>query len=292
MDIPFTVIRGVRDGPTLCITAGVHGTEYAGIEAAIRLSKEVKPEDLKGMLTIVPVVNVPAFEERSYVCPIDGVNIQGSFPGKPDGTIAHLIAYGVFNEFVSKSNYYLDFHGGDIHESEVGFAAFFEVGDPRIDAQSEKMAKALGFKYVWRTSKEGPMPKGSTWRTGPENGIPSALVELSSGDKLLPEEVSAIFEGTLNVMRQLRMIEGEPRPTEGQKIVTQLSHLAVKHGGLFHAYVKPGDVVSDGEVLGEVTNLQGEVIEKIISPKKGVILVLIHNPVVDPGEKIIYVGGF
>jgi len=291
VDIPFTVIRGVHDGPTLCITAGVHGTEYAGIEAAIRLSNKIKPEDLKGTLIIVPVVNIPGFENRSYVCPIDGVNIQGSYPGKPDGTIAQLIAYRVYNEFVAKSNYYLDLHGGDIHESEVGFGAYFEVGDAQIDSQSEQIAKALGFEYVWRTSKEGTMPKGSTWRTGPENGIPSALAELNAGDRLLPEEVSAMFDGIINVMRQLRMIEGNPSIPAEQKTVTKLIYVTVKHGGLFHAHVKPGDIVSEGDFLGEVTNLQGAVIEKTQAPAKGVVLILIHNPLVDPGEKIIYLGG-
>lgn len=290
VDVPFTIIRGARDGPTLCVTAGVHGTEYAGIEGAIRVASKVKPGDLRGTVIIVPVVNVPAFEARTYVCPIDGVNMQGSYPGKPDGTIAHLIAFRVFNEFVSKSNYYLDLHGGDIHESEIGFAAYFETGDSRVDAQSEQMAKALGFEYVWRTSKEGPMPKGSTWRTGPESGIPSALAELSSGDRLLPEEVSEMFEGILNVMRQLRMLEGEPRKREGQKILDQFTPLTVKHGGLFHAHVKLGDMVSEGDVLGEVTNLEGAVTDTVRAPTKGVVLILIHNPVVNPGDKTIYLG--
>jgi predicted deacylase len=290
VDVPFTITGGAKDGPTLCVTAGVHGTEYAGIEGAIRVAGRVKPEDLSGTLIVVPVVNVPAFEARTYVSPIDGVNMQGSYPGKPDGTITQLIAFRVFNEFVSKSNYYLDLHGGDIHESEVGFAAYFETGDSRIDAQSEQMARALGFEYVWRTSEEGPMPKGSTWRTGPESEIPSALAELSSGDKLLSEEASAMSEGILNVMRQLRMLGGEPRRREEQKVLTQFTPLTVKQGGLFHPHVMPGSMVSEGDILGEVTNLQGAVIDMVRAPTKGVVLVLIHNPVVNPGDKTIYLG--
>jgi len=201
-----------------------------------------------------------------------------------------LISYAVFREFISKSNYYLDLHGGDIHESEIGFAGFFETGNVEIDAQSEQIAKALGFEYIWRTSKDGPMPKGSSWRIAPENGIPSALAELGSGDKLLPEEVSTMCDGALNVMRHLRMIEGEARKTKGQKTVAHFAPLRVKEGGLFHAHVKPGDIVSQGDVVGEVINLQGEVVETMRSSTQGVVLALIHNPVVNPGDGTVYLG--
>jgi predicted deacylase len=290
VELPFTLIRGKRDGPTFCITAGVHGTEYAGIEAAIRLSRRVEPDRLKGTLIIVPVVNVPAFEARTYICPLDGVNIQGSFPGKPDGTIAQLIAHKVYSEFVSKSNYYLDLHGGAAHESEIAFSGFFETGDTKIDAVSEQMARALSFEYVWRTNKDGYMGKGSTWRTAPENGIPSALAEYGSGDKLLEEEVVGMYDGVINVLRQVRMLDGEPKIVKEQKILTQFVPVTARCGGMFHLHVKPGDCVTQGHELGELTGLRGEVLETVKAPVKGVVLVTIHNPVVDPGQKVVYLG--
>jgi hypothetical protein len=288
--LPFTVIRGSRDGPTICITAGVHGTEYVGIDTAIRLSNKVKPDDVRGTLIVVPTVNVPGFEARTYVSPIDGVNIQGSFPGKSNGTISHLISYTVFREFISKSDYYLDLHGGDIHESEIGFAGFFETGNRRIDARSEQMAKALGFEYIWHTSRDGPMPKGSSWRIGPETGIPSALAEFGSGDKLMPEEVSAMCDGVLNVMRHLRIVKGRALKKAGQKTVAHFAPLRVTQGGLFHVHVAPGDIVSRGDVVGEVINLQGEKIETVRSPTEGVVLALIHNPVVNSGDETVFLG--
>jgi len=291
VEVPFTVIRGSSDGPTLCITAGVHGTEYGGIGAAIRLSSQVEPKELRGTLIIVPIVNVPGFEARTYVCPIDDVNIQGSFPGKTDGTIAHLISYAVFKEFISKSNYYLDLHGEHIHESSTGWAAFFETGNEEIDAQSEQMAKALGFEYIWRTTKAGPMPKGTSWRIGPENGIPTALAEPGgSSDRFLPEVASTMCERLLNVMRHLRMIKEEARATERQKTVAHFVPLTVRQGGLFHVHVKPGDVVSRDDVIGEVMNLQGEIIETVRSPTEGVVLTLFHNAVVNPGDKTVFLG--
>jgi predicted deacylase len=290
VDVPFTVIRGMGEGATLCVTAGVHGTEYAGIGAAIRLARMIDAERLNGTLIVVPVVNVPAFEARSYVCPIDGVNIQGSFPGKADGTIAQLIAHRVYGELVSRSTHYLDLHGGDTHESEIAFSGFFVTGTAKVDAVSEQMARALGFEYVWRTDKEGFMAKGSTWRTAPENGIPSALAEYSSGDKLLEEEAVAMYDGVVNVMRKLRMLDGKPKIVKGQKVVTQFTPITVRHGGLLHLLVRAGDSVAEGHALGELMTLQGEVLETVKAPMKGVVLVIIHNPVVEPGQKVVYLG--
>ena len=282
--VPYTLVRGVHNGPTLCITGGVHGTEYAGIAAAIRLSNEVKPEDLEGKLVIIPVVNVPAFNERQYICPIDGVNIQGSWPGKADGSIGHRIAYRVFSEFISRADYYLDLHGGDIHESEVAFSHFHRIGDSNIDSKSEGMARALGFKYV--TVSEGEGGKGCSYRVGPEHGVPSALCELCQGSKLLLEEASRVLDGIVNVMRYLNMIEGAPRTFENQKIIAT-KKIGVKRGGLLYSRVKPGDTLLEGEVLGEVKNLKGEVIETVYAPSKGVVLLMIHNPLLEPGEKIM-----
>ena len=89
--IPFTVVRGVKEGPTLVQTAGCHPTEYAGIDATIRLSNTIKPEELKGTYIGVPCVNVPGFYERTYINPIDEKNIQGLYPGRTDGTLSDLM---------------------------------------------------------------------------------------------------------------------------------------------------------------------------------------------------------
>jgi predicted deacylase len=283
--IPFTVIRGTEDGPTLCVTAGTHPTEYAGIDAAIRLTNEVRPDDLKGTLIVVPLVNPPGFWERNYINPIDGGNIQGNWPGKTGGTISELMAYRIWNELVSKADYYLDYHGGDIPESEVGFSVFYKTGDERLDRKSEEMAKALGYEYIFSFDGEGN--KGYSFANAPLHGIPSAEAEHCSGGVLLPEESSEIFEGTLNVMRYLKMLEGEPRKMEGQKLLTSRVSVFFDNGGLYYSNVKPGELVEEGQVVGILKNLKGEVIETIRAPVRGYPLLMIHNPVKLPGDPAI-----
>ena len=285
ISIPFTVVNGIDDGPVFCVTGGLHPTEYAGISAAIRLSNEVDPKDLKGAVVIVPVFNIPGYEERTYICPIDGVNLQGNFPGRPDGTISQLIVYRVFNELIKKANYYVDLHGGDIHESELCNAYFYRTGDEAIDSKSEGIARALGFKYV--VAHATGESEGSSLRVPADHGIPCALCECNQGDRLLLDEASKVFEGLLNVMRYLMMINGQPRKIEGQEIRSEIAWITIEHGGLLHTEVKPGDLLSKDDIIGEVKDLHGNVVETVRSPFKGLVLFMIHNPKVEPGEKMI-----
>jgi predicted deacylase len=282
--IPYTVITGSRDGPTLCITAGVHGTEYAGIGAAIRLTNEINSKELRGKLLIVPVVDPPAFQSRSYICPIDGVDIQGSWPGNPQGSIGFQISHAVFEKLISKANYYLDLHGGDTSESEIGFSLFYKSGNEDVDEKSAGMAKALGFEYVAAIEKGNS--KGSSYRVGSEHGIPSALSELGSGDRLYSSEVSAIFNGISNVMRYLRMYD-EPVKSRGDQKIVKISDLSVDKSGIFYSECKPGEKISKGAVLGEIRGLRGELIDRLVAPTNGTILLMIHNPVVEAGEELI-----
>jgi uncharacterized protein len=281
--IPYTVISGTYSGPTLCITAGVHGTEYAGIGAAVRLSREVEIEKLHGKLVVVQIVNPPAFKERGYTCPIDGLNIQGNFPGDPNGSIGLQISHAVFEKLISKADYYIDLHGGDTHESEIGFSLFYKSGNKKIDSKSEGIARALGFDYMVPIEKGSS--KGSSYRVGPEHGIPSALCELGSGDRLHPSEVSSIFDGVINVMRYLQMYDGAVKNHE-QRAVT-ISDIAVGKSGIFYANCKPGDIMPKGELLGEVKDVYGESVERLYAPSNGIVLMMIHNPAVDAGEELI-----
>ena len=290
--IPFTVTRGVKDGPTLVQTAGCHPTEYAGIDASIRLSNEIKPDQLKGTHIVVPCVNVPGFLERTYINPIDEKNIQGLYPGRTDGTISDLIAYKVFNEIVLKGNYFLDCHGGDIHESEIWSFIYYKTDD-EAEKDSEAIARATGLTYLLRSHYPGSMGMEAAKRK-----IPGGLFELCSGDRLLPEESAAIYNGTINVMRHLGMLDGKPQPIHGQpsakddqkqEIWSSSASAYFTKSGLFKTNVKPGDLLNEGQVIGTVIDFWGEILETIRSPATGRVLLNIHNPAVKAGDEAISV---
>lgn len=247
---------------------------------------------MKGTFIGVPLVNPIGFAERTYINPIDGKNIQGLYPGKTDGTISDLIAYRVFNDIVLKANYFLDCHSGDIHESSVWFFIFYKTADDN-EKKSESIARATTLKYI-----SSSVYHGSLGMEAAKRGVAGGLFELGEGDRLQPRESNAIYNGTLNVMRHLEMLEGEikeikdqpyTKPNQEVEIWRSSASSYFKTSGLYHTDVKPGDILKKDQVVGTVTNFWGEVIETICSPAFGRVSLIIHNPAVNAGESAISV---
>jgi predicted deacylase len=286
--IPYTIIRGENPGPTLCLTAGMDPTEYAAIAAAIKIARDLKPEDIRGTLFVVHISNILGFWERKYISSLDYKHLTGAFPGNPTGTISEVIAHHIFQNFISKSDYYVDLHGCDTHESMTGRSAFYKVGNEEVDKKSEGMAKSLGHDWVVPhdakgADKSGP---GPSFKIAALHGIPSALSELGEGDLLLEKELNGQYNAIMNLLKYLGMLAGNPTRNERQKVV-DVTMVTVNRSGLFYSKVQPGDILERDDVLGEVKDVFGEVVEIVRAPEKGVVLTMIHNPVVEAGEIII-----
>jgi predicted deacylase len=303
--IPYTVIRGREDGSVLCITAGCHPTEYSGIDAAIRLTREIDPKELTGTLIVVPLVNVPGFYERTYINPIDGKNLQGLYPGIPrenrgeafqSTMISDLMTSKIWNEIILKGNYVVDFHGGDLPETPLWYVAVPYTGNETVDKKSEGMALATGIKFI-SYPKTKPRP-GDLKTESAKIGKPSILFEVCTGGLLLEKESQAIFDGTLNVMRYLGMldtkltiIKEQPSTIDGQKpvILTRQASVDFTKRGLYYSKIEVGARVTKGEKVGELKNLDGDVIEEIFAPATGIVNMVIPNPVKLEGDRAIRV---
>src|SRR5947209_4036305 len=73
--VPVIAINGAHDGPRVAVTAGVHGAEYVGIEAARRLGTELDPAEVRGSVLVVPIVNTTSFHRRAiYTSGLDDNN--------------------------------------------------------------------------------------------------------------------------------------------------------------------------------------------------------------------------
>ena len=130
IELPFTIIEGGMPGPCLVVTAGVHASEFCSIEAAVRLQR-TRPEDINGTLVVLPIMNVQGFWKRSiYVMPEDGKNLNRQFPGDADGTASQRLAHWLTSAVLSKADFYLDLHGGDL---DAARAAFPDAPLPWVD---------------------------------------------------------------------------------------------------------------------------------------------------------------
>ncbi|MEO0339764.1 MAG: succinylglutamate desuccinylase/aspartoacylase family protein [Bacteroidota bacterium] len=146
--MPATVISSTKPGKKILITGGVHGGEYPCIETAIRLARDLQPADISGTVVIIHPVNTAAFLARlQYYGPYDGKNLNRVFPGKAMGTVSERIAYTV-HQMQKAADFYIDLHGGDIHEALVPFVIYSKVGSAEVVEQSKTASATLGFPYV------------------------------------------------------------------------------------------------------------------------------------------------
>jgi len=292
LEIPVMIINGVKKGPVLGVTAGVHPCEYTGIETVMRLYASLDPKGLCGTILAVPIVNVPGFQMRSaYVNPIDELNMNRIFPGDSAGTISYVMADVLFKEVVMKSNYLIDLHGGDLPEENLNFVIVEKTGRKEVDKVSEEMGRAFNPEYMWvkGAAAGGLKIEGGLCSAANAAGIPGAVPEAGMSAKVQEPCVRFLLDGVLNVMKQLKMVEGTPKIRE-PKIIKAQHVVKCKSAGFFTPTIKLGEVISKGAVIGRIRNPFGEVVEEVKSPVSGVFDFLMYHASVLPGNALMIIG--
>ncbi len=210
LEWPCFEATGARDGPRLCILAGIHGCEYSSIAAAVRVMRGLDPSALAGSVVAVPIVNLPAFRTRTpFVSPGDGKNLNRCFPGDPDGTFSDQLAHHVHTELIAPADALVDLHGGDLVEALEPFTLY--DASP-VDETARAMAIAFGLPYVVCTEREGAAIAGTTSAAAADAGVAGITPEVGGCGLLEEDAIAAHVRGVENVMRSLGMLEGDVEP--------------------------------------------------------------------------------
>ncbi len=277
--LPYFVLKGSQPGPSLLVTAGVHGAEYASVEAAYQVAK-LDPKKLKGTVIILPIINTPAFTSRSiYINPVDRKNLNRLFPGMEDGTFGEKLVYWLTEEFIAKADAYVDLHGGDMIEALEPFT-IYQSGH----AASHELAKAFGIELLVASDSEI-----MSFAAGARKDIPSILAE-ASGQGLWPHaEVERLRLGVERCLIHLGMLEGtlEPKP---YKDLTEFAWLRSEHEGLWYPYVIAGDKVAKGQLVGEVKSFLGETLQQAVSPIEGIVLFSVSSLAMNADDPLLGIG--
>jgi len=279
VEIPCLAVRGARPGPVLLVTAGIHGAEYASIEAAYRAAR-TDARALAGSLVVLPVACPPSFSARTiYVNPVDGSNPNRVFPGRPDGSFAERLAHWLTTTFIHPADAYLDLHGGDLIESLAPFS-IHDVGDEA----SRALADAFGLPL--RVADDLP---GTTITSAGREDVPAVIAE-AGGQGLWPEEaVQALVEGVQRSMQHLGMLEGSPAPRQVRQLTT-FAWIRSEHAGLWRPAVAGGDEVASGQELGVVSDLLDVPVRRVVSPIDGVVLFAVSSLAMNVGDPLVGIG--
>ncbi|NMA75524.1 MAG: succinylglutamate desuccinylase/aspartoacylase family protein [Bacteroidales bacterium] len=291
--LPVIVVSGKTEGPVLVLDGCTHGDEHEGTEGIIRLVKDLDPKHLKGTVIAVPVVNVLAFEAGDRFAPsfYYGSDLNRAFPGKEDGRITQRIAHVHIQEIVSRADYVISFHGGTNRWSVLPGIVCQNTGNKELDSKSFDMARAFGTPVIWKGAAAFP---GVLTDTTAKLGIPTAMPELG-GQAMRghqwEELVQICVRGTTNVMKALGMLQGDLEfVLDKMTVIEPPVYITNTKAGMFRANKQLGQMVKEGEVIGEIYDLFGKVVEKIKAPFDGLLYVIWSYPMVVTGNWVALVG--
>jgi predicted deacylase len=291
--IPVMVINGSKPGPVLALVSGAHGTEYASIIALEKLIPVLDPAQLSGTVVLLPLVNIPSFEQKvPHVNPVDNKSMNRFYPGKADGTQTERASYLITKQVVDRCDYLIDYHGGDLDESLRPYSYWAPTGKVEQDRISKEMVLAFGLDHIiiWRERPSDPAATRYLDNTAAVRGKPSIVVEAGHAGTVETDDVALLVNGTLSTMRILKMLSGEAHPIENPVWIQSLSDVTSPAGGIFYPLVKRGAYVEAGMKLGYVTDFFGKTIFEARAPVAGVILHIDAVPSLKKGDGIANIG--
>ncbi|WP_425037319.1 succinylglutamate desuccinylase/aspartoacylase family protein [Primorskyibacter sp. S187A] len=275
------VVHGTHAGPTIFVSAGVHGDEVIGIEIVRRLLKAPALRRLKGTLIAVPIVNSFGFLNRSRYLP-DRRDLNRSFPGHEGGSLAARLAHLFLGEIVARCDLGIDLHSAAIHRTN-----YPQIRVSPDDAAMRALADVFGAPIIMQSD----LRDGSLRAEARAVGTPILLYE--AGEGLRFDEYSARVGqiGILRVMAQLGMIPARSvrPPKTPPQFCASSKWLRAPMGGLFRGFRGEGDLVAAGDVLGVVSDPFGEEEQEIAAQFDGIIVGKAVLPVVNEGDAVFHV---
>ncbi|MBT8462610.1 MAG: succinylglutamate desuccinylase/aspartoacylase family protein [Gemmatimonadetes bacterium] len=278
--IPIHIRRAAADGPVVFVTAALHGDEINGTGAIRQLIQDEEFQLVRGSLIMVPVLNLLAFDRHSRYLP-DRRDLNRSFPGSRNGSLASRMARIIFDEIVSRSDY-----GIDLHTAAVRRTNYPNVRGDLANPQVRRLAESFGSEII--INKLGP--KGSFRREACAVGCPTIIMEGGEVWKVEPGIVASATRGIRNVLRGLEMIDSPVEEPYFQVIIEKTKWMRAKKGGFMQFHISPGDIVEKDQPLATNTTLLGDERNTLHAPFDAVVIGMTSLPAISPGEPLCNLG--
>jgi predicted deacylase len=264
LNMPVFVARGLTPGPTLCLTAGVHGDELNGVEVARRVFAETDPQELHGTLIALPAINAEGVRAgKRYLS--DGRDLNRAFPGREGGSVATLIANAIFTKVLNHCDALVDLHTASNQRANL----------PQIRADlSDPAIRDLAIHFGVGIVVAGSGPDGSLRREAAKAGIPAIIYEAGEPLRFQEEEIDRGVQGVENVMAFLDMTEQADQAIPAASIYQRSRWIrtAAYNGGFFFPTAKLGDIVSTGDSLGRIVDPLTDASYEVVSPLAGEVI--------------------
>ncbi|HLW46950.1 MAG TPA: succinylglutamate desuccinylase/aspartoacylase family protein [bacterium] len=279
--IPIEVIVGSRPRPRLVAIAGIHGDEPEGMLALLDFAERCDPATVLGTVVLVPVANPPAFAAHQRRSPLDGLDLNRTFPGRPDGTPSERLAHRLVHDLLAGADLVFTLHSWYATGMVVPHVEVPDGGDA-VSRKSWEAAAAAGFTRI----------RGGGWQGGVlglaavARGIPVLEAEIGGQGMSTPENRAAYLDHLTRLLRHLRILDGDPPPNRNVETLGRgLVHAPV--GGMLRLDVRLGDYVETDAVLASITNLHGERLTEVRAPHAGLVTAVRRFVSVNPGDLVL-----
>lgn len=267
VSLPVAITHGSASGPVLAVTAGIHGAEYVPIVAVRQFIRDLDATQMRGTIVACLQSSPAAFEERSaFVNPLDGQNLNRSFPGHPAGGPTARLAAWLWENLLARADYYVDCHCGDLPEALDPFTSVSPGPDGVVSERSRALADCFDVArlIVNRTA-------GSTIGEAALAGIPAALVEVGGEGRWSQEEADIQRRGLRRVAAMAGILPAEEGPRPHLPIFEDAADVLSDRPGLWFPEVATGTFVARGTRLGRLEDAFGDAVQEILAPAAGVL---------------------
>ena len=284
VSLPVHIIRAKKPGPTIFVSAAVHGDELNGIEIIRRLIHQKKFKITKGTVIAVPMVNVYGVVNQSRYMP-DRRDLNRCFPGSAKGSLAGRVAHIFLNEIVKHCDYGIDLHTGAIHRSNLP-----QIRADMSDDETKELAEVFGVPVVLNSN----LVDGSLRESAVKNETKILLYEAGEALRFDEFSIRAGMKGILNVLQHLGMTRKVTRAKKKRVpfIANGSQWVRANASGIVHNLVDLGDQITKGQVLAEIGSPYGEIIDYVKANRSGILIGKQNIPLVQEGEAMFHVAYF
>ncbi len=280
IDILVTVYRSAEPGPVLLLLGGMHGDEINGIEIVRRIIDNNQHKVLRGTTICIPLMNIYGFIHFSRTLP-DGKDVNRSFPGNKNGSLAARMADYLVKDIIPKIDYGIDFHTGGAQRTN-----YPQTRCVMKDEENRILAEVFNAPFALNSNFRSNSLRWTASKMG------KRILVYEGGESVRFDEfaINEGINGTLRVMKHLNMIDDAPAATQVTKEVASSTWIRADKAGLFQTLVQAGELVDKKQIVGYLTDPFGEFKKPVKAKVGGYVIGLNNNPLLHQGDAIMHIG--
>lgn len=294
--LPFMSIESRNGGPNVWLTACGHGDEVGGMVVIQEIFKILRKKPLlKGSVYAFPLMNPIGFETASRNITLSKEDLNRSFPGNKNGSLAERIAEQIFSTILDTNPaLVLDLHNDWMKSIPYTVVDVLQSGK---NQNACDYARAFAHITGFLTIQETDNLKKTLSYTLLQNNIPALTVELGESFVVNEENVNYGVKSILNIFSELGMIAPVSenfvhKSREGfENNILEFSNEPVStSSGIIRFMANPGSTMRKEQPLAKIYNPFGKLQETLQSLHNGVILGYSDSSVAFPGAPVMAFG--